>query len=94
LAAYTAPLKPVHLELDPALRRRIKKRARLKKSVTLRVEVDQIAAAKPIALRKSVPCQTLIQMWISEALVRELGSKRGCGYCPLPAGAQFSTVTR
>jgi predicted DNA binding CopG/RHH family protein len=40
--------------------------------VTLRLEVDQIAAAKAIALWKSVPYQTLIRMWISEALVKEL----------------------
>jgi predicted DNA binding CopG/RHH family protein len=68
-AAYIAALKPARLELEPAL---IKMRARLKKSVTPRLEVDQIAAAKAIALRKSVLYQTLIRMWISEALVREL----------------------
>ena len=71
-AAYIAALKPARLELTAGLRRRIKRRARLKKSVTRRLEVDQIAAAKAIALRKSVPYQTLIRMWISEALVREL----------------------
>jgi hypothetical protein len=40
--------------------------------VTLRLEANQIAAAEVVALRKSVPHQTLIRMWISEALVREL----------------------
>jgi len=38
--------------------------------VTLRLEANQIAAAKAVALRKSAPYQTLIRMWISEALVR------------------------
>ena len=71
-AAYIDALKPVGLKLDPALRRRIKARAKFKKLVTLRLEVDQITATKAIALRKSIPYQTLIRMWISEALVREL----------------------
>ena len=71
-ADYIDALKPARLALAPALQRRIKARAKRKKLVTLRLEIDQIAAAKAVALRKSIPYQTLIRMWISEALVREL----------------------
>lgn len=68
-AAYAKDLPGVAVKVAPSLRRRVAVRA--KKPVTLRLEEQQIAAAKRAARRKSIPYQTLLRMWIAEGLARE-----------------------
>ena len=70
-APYAGALREVAVKAAPALRRRVAERAELKKPVTLRLEPQQIAAAKQVAKRKSVPYQTLLRMWIAEGLTKE-----------------------
>ena len=59
------------MKVSPGLRRRIVSKAEIKKPVTLRLEPQQIAAAKRVARQKSIPYQTLLRMWIAEGLSKE-----------------------
>ena len=68
---YVRGLKETRVKIAPSLRRRVVARARAKKAVTLRLEEYQIARAKQVARRKSIPYQTLLRMWIAEGLGRE-----------------------
>ncbi len=68
-ATYAKDLPAVEVKASPALRRRIA--ARAKKPITLRLEEGQIAAAKRVAERRSIPYQTLLRMWIAERLAKE-----------------------
>ncbi|MFQ5829795.1 MAG: CopG family antitoxin [Candidatus Methylomirabilia bacterium] len=68
---YLRELRETGVKASAALRRRVAARAAAKKPVTLRLEPRQIAAAKRVARRKSIPYQTLLRMWIAEALARE-----------------------
>ena len=68
---YLSELREVSVRVSPALRRAVAERATAKKPVTLRLEPQQIAAAKELARRKSIPYQTLLRMWIAQALDRE-----------------------
>ena len=68
---YQAGLQEVTVKVSPGLRRRIVARAEIKKPVTLRLEPEQIAAAKRVARQKSIPYQTLLRMWIAEGLSKE-----------------------
>ncbi len=68
---YLSELREVSVRVSPALRRAVAERAAAKKPVTLRLEPHQIAAAKEVARRKSIPYQTLLRMWIAQALDRE-----------------------
>jgi len=68
---YHGDLRKVRVTIAPALRRRVAARASVKKPVTLRLEPQQIAAAKRLARQKSVPYQTLLRMWIAEGLRKE-----------------------
>jgi len=68
-AIYAKDLPAVAVKASPALRRRVK--ARAKKPVTFRLEEGQIAAAKRAAERMSIPYQTLLRMWIAERLAKE-----------------------
>jgi predicted DNA binding CopG/RHH family protein len=70
-ARYVRDLKEEPVTVDTALRRRVVERAAAKKAVTLRLENQQIARAKEVARRKSVPYQTLMRMWIAEGLAKE-----------------------
>ncbi len=70
-APYTRDLKEERVTTNPKLRHRIVARAAAKKAVTLRLENQQIARAKEVARRKSVPYQTLMRMWIAEGLAKE-----------------------
>lgn len=67
---YLSELREVSVRVSPALRA-VAERAAAKKPVTLRLEPHQIAAAKEVARRKSIPYQTLLRMWIAQALDRE-----------------------
>ena len=56
----------------PALARKIRDRhARAKSPISLRLDPEQIAAAKHIAAAKSVGYQTQLRMWIAEGIRRE-----------------------
>ena len=61
------PVKP-----SAALMRKVRDRhARAKSPISLRLEPEQIAAAKHIAAMKSVAYQTQLRMWIAEGIRRE-----------------------
>ena len=63
LTEYWDQLEPVAFTVDPELKAKIKARSNLKR-VTLRLNQDQVNAAKRIAVRKGLPYQTLMRMWI------------------------------
>lgn len=69
--AYASKLEEEAMTVSAKLRRRVAERVAAKKAVTLRLEDQQIARAKEVARRKSVPYQTLMRMWIAEGLARE-----------------------
>jgi hypothetical protein len=68
-ASYARGLPTAAVKVSPALRRRVA--ARAKKPVTLRLEQGQIAAARRLAARISLPYQTLLRIWIAERLVKQ-----------------------
>lgn len=68
---YRRELREVTVKASPALRRRIASRAEVKKTITLRLEPWQIAAAKRLARQRSIPYQTLTRMWIAKGLAKE-----------------------
>ena len=70
-APYARGRREVRVKIDPSLRRRVAARAAAKKAVTLRLEIQQIEAAKDVARRRSIPYQTLLRMWIAEKLATE-----------------------
>jgi len=58
--------------LSSALAAKIRDRhARTKSPISIRLEPEQIAAAKHIAAAKSVAYQTQLRMWIAEGIRRE-----------------------
>jgi len=66
--------KPV--KLSNALEKSIRERhAAAKSPISIRLDTEQIAAAKKIAAAKSVGYQTQLRMWIAEGIRRE--AKRG-----------------
>jgi predicted DNA binding CopG/RHH family protein len=59
-------------KLSAALAARIRDRhARTKSPISIRLEPEQIEAAKHIAAAKSVAYQTQLRMWIAEGIRRE-----------------------
>jgi predicted DNA binding CopG/RHH family protein len=59
-------------KLSAALMKKVRDRhARAKSPISLRLEPEQIAAAKHIAAMKSVAYQTQLRMWIAEGIRRE-----------------------
>ncbi len=59
-------------KLSPALEKKIRDRhARTKAPISIRLEPEQIEAAKNIAAAKSVAYQTQLRMWIAEGIRRE-----------------------
>ena len=59
-------------KLSAALKKKIcGRQERLKPAISLRLDPEQIAAAKHIAARKSVGYQTQMRMWIAEGIRRE-----------------------
>ena len=61
-----------HAKPTPALARKVRDRhARAKSPISLRLDAEQIAAAKRIATAKSVGYQTQLRMWIAEGIRRE-----------------------
>lgn len=76
LMDYIDETEPEHLTLDPELQKKIRQKARLKKRITLRLDHEQIEAAKEIAEEKGLPYQTLIRVWIVEGIKREQAGAR------------------
>jgi predicted DNA binding CopG/RHH family protein len=61
-------------KLSCALAKKIRDRhARAKSPISIRLEPEQIEAAKHIAAAKSVAYQTQLRMWIAEGIRREQG---------------------
>jgi len=61
------PLKPA-----PALSRSIRERhLRPKSPISIRLDPEQIAAAKKTAARKSIGYQTQLRLWIAEGIRQE-----------------------
>lgn len=63
--------EPVDISVSPELEEKILKERELKKPVTLRLAPYQIDAVKKIAIKKGLPYQTLIRMWIKERIKTE-----------------------
>lgn len=64
------------LKLPLAQSRKIRERhVRRKTAISIRLQPDQITAAKKIADRKSIGYQTQLRLWIAEGIDRE--SRRG-----------------
>ena len=60
------------VKLSAALAKKIRDRhARTKSPISIRLEPEQIEAAKHIAAAKSVAYQTQLRMWIAEGIRRE-----------------------
>ena len=73
-ADYWDEFKEVEpIELDPQERRRIRREARRKRLVTLRLAPEQIAAARAVARRKGIPYLTQLRLWIHLGMANERG---------------------
>lgn len=60
--------------LPPEQTRKIQQRhARRKTAISIRLQPEQINAAKQIAARKSIGYQTQLRLWIAEGIGREEG---------------------
>ena len=74
-----AAMKPLHLDLDPALIERLRARQALKQ-LTLRVGVEQIAEARRVAAKTGRKYQAVLRQWLAEgasvARAERLGSRR------------------
>lgn len=68
---FIEELEPVEIELSPELEDKILSKRELKKPITLRLKPSQIEAVKKIAVKKGLPYQTLIGMWITEKIQTE-----------------------
>ncbi len=64
------PVRPIKLPPDQV--KFIQERAAARKqAISIRLDKEQIEAAKRIAARKSIGYQTQLRMWIAEGLSRE-----------------------
>jgi hypothetical protein len=66
--------EPIEVSLETGLRMDILsgKRKRRLKNISIKIDPLQIQAIKKVATMKSVPYQTLIRLWLSENIKREL----------------------
>ena len=83
--SYLHELEEVTVRVLPALRKHILTRATVRKgrraqsaddvrptaAVTVRLAPKKLAAVRTVADRKSVPCEDLIEQWITAGLERE-----------------------
>jgi len=69
---FIEDFEPVEIELSPELEDEILSKRELKKPITLRLEPSQIDAVKRIAVKKGLPYQTLIRLWITERIRTEI----------------------
>ena len=63
--------RAVPAKASAALERSIRERHRAKSPISIRLDAEQIAAAKRVAASKSVGYQTQLRMWIAEGIRRE-----------------------
>ena len=63
---------PEGVRLDPKLVRKIRDRVKKKHLIAIRLDEDQYSKAQKLALKKSLGLSSLVRMWISEALRREI----------------------
>jgi len=87
--SYLHELEEVTVKVLPALRRQIVTRAKARRgrraqgaddvppteAVTVRLAPKKLAAVRTVADRKSVPCEDLIEQWITAGLKRERSGK-------------------
>lgn len=66
--------RPVKFSLEEELRTQILegRRTRRLQNISIKLDPGQIQALKKIATMKSVPYQTLIRLWLAEAIRKEL----------------------
>jgi predicted DNA binding CopG/RHH family protein len=69
---FVEDFEPVEIELSTELEDEILSKRELKKQITLRLEPSQIDAVKKIAVKKGLPYQTLIRLWITERIRTEI----------------------
>jgi predicted DNA binding CopG/RHH family protein len=63
--------EPDQLLVDPALKESLRQRREQRQMVTLRISTPHLEGIRRIARKKGVPYQTLIHIWLAEALERE-----------------------
>lgn len=63
--------EPEQLTLDPQLAENLRRRRERKEVITIRISAPHLARIRRIAQRKGIPYQTLIQLWLAEALGKE-----------------------
>jgi predicted DNA binding CopG/RHH family protein len=63
--------EPEQLLVDPALKDSLRRQREQRQMVTLRISTPHLEGIKRIARKKGVPYQTLIHIWLAEALERE-----------------------
>ncbi|MCL6479390.1 MAG: BrnA antitoxin family protein [Peptococcaceae bacterium] len=68
---FVDDFEPIDIKVSPELEEEILNRRELKKPITLRLAPTQIDAVKRIAVKKGLPYQTLIRMWITERIETE-----------------------
>lgn len=66
--------RPVAFALDEELRRRIRSggTARRLQNLSIKLDPAHVVALRKIAVRKAIPYQTLIRLWLAEGIRREL----------------------
>ncbi len=69
---FVEHFEPVDIAVSPELEKEILSKRELKKPITLRLAPYQIDAVKRIAVKKGLPYQTLIRMWITERIKTEV----------------------
>lgn len=63
--------EPEQLLTSPALKEKLRRQREQKQMITLRISVPHLEGIRRIARKKGVPYQTLIHIWIAEALEHE-----------------------
>jgi len=66
--------RPVAFALDEELRRQIKSggTARRLQNLSIKLDPAHVVALRKIAVKKAIPYQTLIRLWLAEGIRREL----------------------
>ena len=63
--------EPEELVLAPELGEKLRRRRERKEVITIRISALHLAKIRRVAQRKGIPYQTLIQLWLAEALEKE-----------------------
>ncbi|OGQ88486.1 MAG: hypothetical protein A2289_08915 [Deltaproteobacteria bacterium RIFOXYA12_FULL_58_15] len=70
-------LKPVRVDLDPAVRERVRRDTLVQ--LTLRLGEDQIAEAKRVAKETNEKYQQVLRRWVAEGASRTQTKRRSAG---------------